>query len=84
MWQVHFVRAQDVGGRWDWESGVAARQLGPRHAQRVVAVVDKRAYSRDILCGAVDEEGRGVGYERSSMEQERLAGRSAGDDADSV
>ena len=38
-WQVYFVRAQDVVGWWDGESGVAARQLGPLHAQRVVAVV---------------------------------------------
>ena len=68
-WQVYFVRAQDVVGRWDWESGVAARQLGPRHAQRVVGVTDKRANGRDVLCGAVDEEGRGVGHARSSIEQ---------------
>ena len=63
---------------------MAARQLGPRHAQRVVGVTDKRANGRDVLCGAVDEEGRGVGHARSSIEQERLAGRSARDDADSV
>ena len=65
---------------WDWESG----ELVPRHAQRVVRVVDKRANGSEVLCSAVHEEGRGGGYARSSIEQESVAGRFAGDDADSV